>query len=603
MEGLAEFLVGLASSGLTAMLLAWFIGRPALRTAWCASGRLFGFYVPELYSKFLGIMGWRSFYHPYLWVRIWYEGLGIGTKASAKWASLVEQMYHVYKPGHIFLGRLGALGIPLFMPVGISGSKGRHLCIVASVGSSKTTHLMTMLSLHNGSAFVIDADAQMYNAMSCHLGDGGNGILGKGNMVVVLDPSHLSHKGQSSSWNAFDEIDAAVARDGRDAAVDVAKTLAAALIKITETRNEWVYTEARSFLTALILYVWLYEPPKKRNLVRLRELLTVGLRGVADEKYNPFDVLLYEMTQKNDFDGIIAKGAAMMETSQGTDGRNAPRSAAIDQTSWLDLPQIAAICKHSDFHCEDLKKGKVSLFVVASITDIQTKLSGWVRCLTMMTMEAFQKANKVRPKTPCLFCIDEAPSLRIETLPTFAATFRKYGGRLVTITQNLERLSEAYPDSWGSFLGDAEATIWLANDHKGTLEYLSSILGTTTRTETVKPKRWRRWILKEKPHTQQVERPLIYPHQLREFLDNNIIVTRSGKRPMRLKPAPYYKELPVFHYEADRFYGEKPLRRSFRAAWMWAYSNVPIYTKQLGQYAVSKTRVSGSGPKVLKGSK
>jgi type IV secretory pathway TraG/TraD family ATPase VirD4 len=474
--------------------------------------------------------------------------------------------------------------------VGISGSKGRHLAVVAAVSSGKTTYLITTLSLHDGSAFIIDADAQIYNAIGRRLGAGGNGIVGKGNQVALLDPFRLSNKGRSASWNPFDEIDAAVARSGHDAAVDTAKTLAEALIRTVEHHNEWVYNEARFFMTSLVLYVWLYEPPDRRNLVRLRELLTVGLRGVADERYDPFDVLLYEMKQKTDFDGIVAKGAAMMEASQGADGKNPPRASAIDQTSWLDLPQIAAVSKHSDFHCEDLEKGRVSLFVVASITDIQTKLSGWVRCLTIMTMHAFEKCQE-RPKTPCLFCIDEAPSLRIETLPTFAATFRKYGGRLLTITQNLERLAEAYPKSWGGFLGDAEATVWLANDHKGTLEYLSSMLGTATRAETVKPKLWRRLVLKEKPHTQQVERPLIYTHQLREFLDNNVVVTRSGKRPMRLKPAPYYKELPVFHYEADRFYGEKPMRRSFREAWLWACANAPGYVKRLRAYTGRSTRL------------
>ena len=124
-------------------------------------------------------------------------------------------------------------------------------------GSGKTTLLMTMLGLHVGNAFVIDCDAQIFNALGRRFGSGGNGITGKGKKVCLLDPYRLARDGQGASWNPITEIDAAVERHGRDAAVDFATTLAEALIRTTDSHNEWVYNEARAFIKGLILYIWL----------------------------------------------------------------------------------------------------------------------------------------------------------------------------------------------------------------------------------------------------------------------------------------------------------------------------------------------------------
>src|SRR5262249_20846890 len=149
-------------------------------------------------------------------------------------------------------------------------------------------------------------------------------------------------------------------------------------------------------------------------------------------------------------------------------------------TAWLDLPEIAAISQRSDFVGEDLKTGNPCVFVCLPVVDIQTKLSGYVRALTMMILYAFQNMPG-QLKIPCAFCLDEFPSLgRIEALESAAPVFRKYGVRLVTVMQDLERLRQAYPQSWGGFLGNSQATLWMSTDHQQTLEHLSNVLGVTT---------------------------------------------------------------------------------------------------------------------------
>lgn len=413
---------------------------------------------------------------------------------------------------------------------------------------------MTMLGLHEGNMFVIDCDAQMYNSLHRRQGNGGKGIIGKGKEIFVLDPYNQSVRGISSNWNPIEEIDAAVEQHGEEMAVDAAVTLAQGLIKISDTHNEWVYTAARSFMTGLILYVWRYSPPEQRNLLRVRELLTQGLQDDDFAEYDSFDVLIEAMKLKDDFNGIIAEAAASMSGKSGD--KNYPREAAIDQTFWISIPQIAKTLRHSDFRCKDLKINDASIFVVAPVTDIQGKLSGWVRALTMMTMEAFQKTPG-KPKNPCLFAIDEMPSLgRIPVLVDASAVFRKYKVRLITITQDIKKLKKAYPDEWSSFLGGSECVIWMANEESETLNHLSQVLGKAT----IKEHTERKGMLLRKSTVLREDREIMSPDQLSLYLDDTLIVTRAGNRALRLKPAPYFTELPVYYYEPDKSFGDKSLR-------------------------------------------
>lgn len=177
-------------------------------------------------------------------------------------------------------------------------------------------------------------------------------------------------------------------------------------------------------------------------------------------------------------------------------------------------------------------------------------------------MEAFQRLETVSLKNPCLFALDEMPALgHIDVIQTAAPVFRKYGVRLLCIAQDVERLKAVYPHGWGGFLGTAEAVIWMGLEHKETLAYLSELLSTATRDEKAEGGGV---FSKVAARSQKTERPLLYPSQIRELLDpqrGNIIVTRFGKRPLRLKNVPYYSEMPVCFYDPDRKFTETLGRR------------------------------------------
>ena len=540
------------SALVVAFVASWWIWAAGARLAMQTVGRFFG--VTSMATLVLWVWlvpPWRPFYKVWRAFRRWCRQFIYGRRATAHWTGALEAMTIPYRRrDSVFVGRLWAHGFKLLQPLGIRGP--RHIVVVAGSGAGKTRWMMGWLGMlpKKASAFVVDCDGQIVNAL-------GPGLDRAGHKVLVLDPfSQARYPG--ACWNALDELTAAEKRHGRKAVVRFAGTLADALIQENNSNQPIFAQTARNFVHGLTLYVWAFEPKAQRHLIRLRELLTRGMPELAlDPKQDTFDLLLRHMEDTVSLDdradgaivAVIARAASAMRSGKGRDG-NPFRTTAITQTAWLDLPELAAISKRSDFVGEDLKTGNPCLFVCAPVTDIQSKLAGWVRALTMMTMYAFQSMPGGR-RVPCAFCIDEMPSLgHMEILETAAPVFRKYGIRLVVITQDLERLKQAYPKSYGGFLGNAQAILWMGSDHQDTLEELSRILGSATVTEEFDGG----WFSKVPPRIERREQPLMRPDQLREFLDperKQIIVTRTGKPPLKVSYEGYDKALAVWQYEPD----------------------------------------------------
>jgi len=555
------------------VVVSWWTWIAGARIVWFSVGRLFGVAnAKHFYFWLLLHPPWRPCYRVWLSIERWYKVFLHGKRSTAEWTGVLSAMTIPFVPGEsVFIGRLWAYGFGLLQPLGIRGE--RHVTVVAAPGSGKTRWLMGWLGMipKKGSAFVVDCDGQMINAL-------GAGLERAGHKIFNLDPYRLTNF-PGACWNALDEITAAAARHGRQAAVRFAQTLAEALIQEQNSHQPIFAITARGFMHGLILYVWLFEPPERRNLIRVRELLTRGMPElVLDPKQDPFDLLLRQMEQAVGYDdecdgkicAVIARAAAVMRSGKGREG-NPFRTAAMSQTAWLDFPEIEAISTRSDFVGEDLKTGNPCVFICLPVVDIQNKLSGFVRALSMMTMYAFQNIKK-KPKVPCAFCIDEMPSLgRMEILETAAPVFRKYGIRLVVITQDLERLKQAYPQSYGTFIGNSQATLWMGTDHQRTLEELSKILGNVSRIEKVNS-----GAFSDIPaRMDRRDQALATPDQLREFLDPErlqIIVTRSGKPPLRVTFEGYDKALPVWACEQDQNFREPVLRACTRMAlgWLWA---------------------------------
>lgn len=564
---------------IAAILLSWWLYVTAIRLAWVIPGRIFGFYNPANFRFFTWLwIPWRPFYR-HLWLRFsWWkeEVFSIGKVSTARTAGIFETLAYVYKPGDIYLGRFRPYAIPAFQPVGIDGGTGRHLCMIAGTGGGKTAHLITMLGLHDGTAFIIDPKGQIARVMAGRMADGGNGVIGKGMKVCILDPSGTvtEHPSLLAKWNPFDELrragERAAARglNRENAIVDFALKMVDGLIIRYAKENPFWPGAARDFLHGLILYVYKTESPERQTLGRLYELLTVGLpEKVPDtSKYTGFDVLLYEMSKNTAFGGVIAQSAAgIQDASDGTSGNLL--ITMREQLQWLKLPALRKVSEFSSFYLEELHGGKLILFVCAKLTDMKKTFPGWFRLLSVLALAVFEDIN--RPlKHPCLFALDEFPSLgKIEALETAAPYMRSFGVRLLVVAQNIRQLSDNY-ENWETFTGNSECTWWMATQHDDNLTHLEKKLGKATVKERLGPPWW--WpFSRHRAQYGRREREVMTAEEIKRFLArNNVIVTR-GQRAFLLKPEPYFKALPVCFYDRDTNYREKRPRSFTRKIFAW----------------------------------
>lgn len=565
----------------TVVQMYWWLIVTTLRMGYVMLGNALGICRPGDFRLFLALFPWSyvwRWYRRLLWrpVIFWIEELfWQGRKATARFASVWETMTLVYRPGRVYLGQLRAYGIGLWQSIGVSVEK--HLVMIAGTGGGKTTLLISMLALHNGTAFVIDPKAQIAKVLAR--------FLSQFMKVCVLDPRGIAEGQASASWNCFDEMTNAVKRQRRrnqklrkkkrqrgrppaeelrrpiDRAIAYASKIAYGLVIRYGKENPVWANSARDFLLGLILYVYAKEPPDKRNLVRLYELLCNGLPEKTPPGKNPSDVLVYHMTKCRAFGGRIA-GSANTLASMGKEMRGSVIGTLMEQLRWLKDADVRHLCERSSFGLEELKTGKLMLFLCAPVTDIREDLAGWFRLLTVIALTVFEELQAEKIKRPCLFALDEFPSLgKIEALASAAAVMRSFGVRLLCIAQDIGQIKNLY-ENWQTFIGSAAVTWWMSISDPDSLAFLEKKLGQA-RIRRRLGKRWYWPFSRELARIHEDEHLIMTADQIERFLSparGNMIVQRSGERPLKLKVAPYFKTLPVWYYDADTDYREKRLR-------------------------------------------
>src|SRR3954469_25813870 len=153
--------------------------------------------------------------------------------------------------------------------------------------------------------------------------------------------------------------------------------------------------EAKALLTGLILFVVTHEPPQRRTLATVRELVTLAPDAFAD--------LMERMQDSTAANGLVARAA---NRHCGKSDREAAGvlSSAQRHTHFLDSPRMAAVTARSDFAFADLKAQTATVFLVLP-PDRLDAYSRWLRLLvaqaitdmaTSMTVAFSDRAPKRR---------------------------------------------------------------------------------------------------------------------------------------------------------------------------------------------------------------
>lgn len=543
----------------------WLFG---FRLFYSIVGRWLGFYNPLHFRYFL--LPWRPLWKTYRHLLQWREEVFVmGRVASARWMSVLDRLCLVYKPDFIFLGRHRAAGISIQQPAGCDGE--RHVTVIAGPGAGKTTYIISWLAMHPGSAYVIDPKGQIARTIVNRKGAGGKGVFGQGKKVRVLDPMRQVRGHPSAKWNLFDTLHAVERRSGRDAVVRYAVKAAFGLI-MDRGENPFWPGSSKEFITGAILDVYTCEPRERQTLARLYDLLANGLvEECRTPQEDAMAVWLWRMKNNKSFDGVIAASAnALADAGKETYGNILV--TIREQLQWLKLPEVRTVCgsgsaeTDSDVDLEELASEQpgMLLFLCAPATDVRGPLAGWFRLLTVMALYIFEDLNR-KLRCPCLFLLDEFPALgRLDSVQVAAGLMRSMGVRLVVIAQDLGQL-RIYPNH-ETFLGSAEACLFMATNHQETLSYITRTLGVRTIRRKVKSG-W--WFTRTARHELR-EEPLMREEALKRVLGRgNIVCILAGNRPLITTRTSYFNYLPTYFFDNDPDHGELLLRRPMRRFFTW----------------------------------
>ncbi|MBA2571481.1 MAG: type IV secretory system conjugative DNA transfer family protein [Gemmatimonadetes bacterium] len=338
-------------------------------------------------------------------------------------------------------------------------SREGHVITLAPTRSGKgISAVIPNLLEYPGSVVVSDPKGENYVVTSRRRRE-------MGQQVVALDPFCVA--GGTAAFNPLDLIDVQT-----DSAVDDATMLADMLVMRSGkgSASSFWDEEATTLLRGLILYVAAVAGSEQRSLAHVRELLTL-----APE---PFQDLLDEMAASPAVGGLVKRAAAMM-LQKADKERSGVISTAQSHTRFLDSPRMAHVLDRSTFDLADLKRRRVSLYLILPPNRMNT-YQRWLRLMIACTLSSMVRIPG-RPAERVLVLLDEFANLgRMQPVLNDIALAGGYGVAFWLVLQDLPKLKGIYPDDWGTFLSNRAVLQAFGTADLETSEYLSKMVGETT---------------------------------------------------------------------------------------------------------------------------
>lgn len=365
-------------------------------------------------------------------------------------------------------GLLTGTGIPLGQtldgkPMHYKG--GLHLMTIAPNGSWKHSAVQgNVLIEYDAPIVMIDpkGEAAIVTAKSRR------DLLG--HEVHILNPfgvleEHFTAQGFTSSrFNPLAALDPA----SKNFTGDIA-ALGEALI-LTEGKDPYFDNTARDLVVCLMMYVCT-EETETPTLPRVRQLLT-------DDEKSFHETLL--LMADSDFAPLAQKARTFLKDTKGNDGII---STARTQTSFLDDPCLSENLSGSDFRFLDLKKKKITVYIVLPAKMVFT-YSRWFRLLVTSGLDELMSTQEKGEK-PVLFMLDEAPVLgHLSSIETAFGLARGFGVQLWPFFQDKNQLDAIYKDRANSFFANSGLHQYFTPNDLTTAEHISQRCGEITSVST-----------------------------------------------------------------------------------------------------------------------
>ena len=367
-----------------------------------------------------------------------------------------------------------------------------------------------------------------------------------GYQVAVVD---LRNPTRSDGYNLLTLINHymdACRRDPADLAARAkaekyAKILSKTVINPDEenfAQNQYFYDAAEGVLTAVILLLAEYLPPKRihgelrerRHIVSVFKLVQELLAPSILLGKNEFQLLMDRLPEEHKAKWFSGSALTAAEQSMAS-----VMSTVLSRlNTFLDSELEQVLCFDSTIDAESLAAKKSAIFLILPEED-QTKNFMAGLMIQTLSRELFSVADEHDGKLPSrvvFFCDELGTMPAFDILPLFSAG-RSRRLTLVPIIQSLAQLEKNYGKEGAEILTDnCQDTIFGGfAPNSQTAEVLSKALGN----RTVLSGSISRGKNDPSQSLQMIERPLMTPDELKSIPKGHFIVMKTGTHPMQTR--------------------------------------------------------------------
>ena len=367
-----------------------------------------------------------------------------------------------------------------------------------------------------------------------------------GYQVAVVD---LRNPTRSDGYNLLTLINHymdACRRDPADLAARAkaekyAKILSKTVINPDEenfAQNQYFYDAAEGVLTAVILLLAEYLPPKRihgelrerRHIVSVFKLVQELLAPSILPGKNEFQLLMDRLPEEHKAKWFSGSALTAAEQSMAS-----VMSTVLSRlNTFLDSELEQVLCFDSTIDAESFAAKKSAIFLILPEED-QTKNFMAGLMIQTLSRELFSVADEHDGKLPSrvvFFCDELGTMPAFDILPLFSAG-RSRRLTLVPIIQSLAQLEKNYGKEGAEILTDnCQDTIFGGfAPNSQTAEVLSKALGN----RTVLSGSISRGKNDPSQSLQMIERPLMTPDELKSIPKGPFIVMKTGTHPMQTR--------------------------------------------------------------------
>ena len=303
-------------------------------------------------------------------------------------------------------------------------------------------------------------------------------------------------------------------------------------------QNQYFYDAAEGVLTAVILLLAEYLPPKRihgklqerRHIVSVFKLVQELLAPSILPGKNEFQLLMDRLPEEHKAKWFSGSALTAAEQSMAS-----VMSTVLSRlNTFLDSELEQVLCFDSTIDAESFAAKKSSIFQILPEED-QTKNFMAGLMIQTLSRELFSVADEHDGKLPSrvvFFCDELGTMPAFDILPLFSAG-RSRRLTLVPIIQSLAQLEKNYGKEGAEILTDnCQDTIFGGfAPNSQTAEVLSKALGS----RTVMSGSISRGKNDTSQSLQMIERPLMTPDELKSIPKGHFIVMKTGTHPMQTR--------------------------------------------------------------------